>query len=383
MPIIIHSFIMEFVYENTKNIQRQTLISRHLTETCIDLFQHEKSVGLNKEKLCVRGKGIKCYPCGRSLIYTHPIYVYSCNKCGNLFQKERTFTRDLSENVSLVIGGRTKIGHQTVLKLLRCNSTVILTTRHPETAKNIFKKYLEIDDKYLCKNIKEKLFIYPESFDLDIDDLEPAIESLQKWILKKFRKLDIFIHVAAQTIRCRERPEISEDNHKMEKNRYEDPKYVDEKYTNSWQMRLQDLNQKEMEEVTRINSIAPCLMVKNLMPVLKLSNDPYIINVNSREGLFEVRKSPYHVHLNMAKGALAQMHLTLCNAKLKNFKGTKIKIHLCDPGWISVDEYYENSRPWIIPPLDEVDGASRILYPILRKLSTSIKTRRHYNYLTF
>jgi hypothetical protein len=76
------------------------------------------------------------------------------------------------------------------------------------------------------------------------------------------------------------------------------------------------------------------------------------------------------------------MHmLTKCltESGFKTDKGEAFSIHGCDPGWISVDEYYENSRPWIVPPLDEVDGAARILFPIFNGIRHSDpKTRRHF-----
>jgi hypothetical protein len=52
--------------------------------------------------------------------------------------------------------------------------------------------------------------------------------------------------------------------------------------------------------------------------------------------------------------------------------------------WISVDEYYEGSRPWQVPPLDEVDGAARILFPLMMGLRYSCgKTRRHFLQLSY
>jgi hypothetical protein len=81
----------------------------------------------------------------------------------------------------------------------------------------------------------------------------------------------------------------------------------------------------------------------------------------------------------MAKAALHMFTKCIPAEQLVSDKGDAFAFHGCDPGWISVDEYYEETRPWIVPPLDEVDGASRILYPIFTGLETEVRTRKHYN----
>ena len=145
-------------------------------------------------------------------------------------------------------------------------------------------------------------------------------------------------------------------------------------------MKLIDLIQEEMEEVYRINAVAPCLIVQGLLPVMRKSLvTPYIVNVHAREGLISVNKSDKHIHTNMAKAGLAMLTKCLISSKFDTEPGARFSIHGCDPGWISVDEYYENDRPWIVPPLDEIDGAARILYPIFTRQKSSSRTRRHFN----
>ena len=38
----------------------------------------------------------------------------------------------------------------------------------------------------------------------------------------------------------------------------------------------------------------------------------------------------------------------------------------------------EEKRPWIVPPLDEIDGAARILFPLFSNFQSCSKTRRHF-----
>lgn len=254
-----------------------------------------------------------------------------------------------------------------VIKLLDAGATVIGTTRYPRKASKIYEKY----DKY--NEWKNRLIIYHENFDLDTRQLDKKISKLYKFIDVNFGCLDVFINCAAQTIRVREKKKY---NYVSDKNRYNDPKFVKNNYINSWNMRLGDFNQKEMEEVYRINAVAPTLMFKS-----KVS--PYIINVHAREGLFEVGKGSSHLHTNMAKSGLGMLTKCIANENYKTLEGEKIKIHGCDPGWISIDEYYEKNRPWIIPPLDEIDGASRILFPLFGSLKSCQKTRRHFVKFTY
>ena len=81
---------------------------------------------------------------------------------------------------------------------------------------------------------------------------------------------------------------------------------------------------------------------------------------------------------------MAMLTKSLIESKIKTDDNKSFSIHGCDPGWISVDEYYASSKPWIVPPLDEVDGASRILFPIFKGIMFSEpKTRRHFTKLNY
>ncbi|KAL7713220.1 Short chain dehydrogenase family protein [Entamoeba marina] len=359
----------EIFYNLAKESNMNNVVTRQLTSNCIELDAFDKSTALSTQRYKYnRNEYSICYGCGRRMATHHPVYVFSCMKCGTCFQKNRNLTADLSQSVSLVIGCRTKLGHQVTLKLLRAGSKVIGTTRYPNKTINLFSQYPDYE------KWKTNLIIYEDGLDLDTSNLETELEKLKLYILNTFGRLDNLIFCAAQTIRVREKKDL----------KYGDAKFVKETNVNSWQMTIHDLNQTEMEEVIRINAIAPALMVKTLLEPLQQSKiDPYVIFVHAREGLFDVKKGCHHPHTNMAKAALAMLTLTLIKTSLRTTNGKKIRIHGCDPGWISVDEYYEESRPWIVPPLDEVDGAARILYPLFTNAKSSTKTRRHFKYFTY
>ena len=130
----------------------------------------------------------------------------------------------------------------------------------------------------------------------------------------------------------------------------------------------------------RVNAVGPTLLTQQLLPWLERSSvTPYIINVHAREGLLNVGKNDIHLHTNMAKAGLHMLTKCLVGARYRTEEGRKrFAVHGCDPGWFSVDEYYESDRPWRVPPLDEVDAAARVLYPLWKELPSCGSTRRHF-----
>jgi len=359
----------KLVYEYYKDSTFNNCVTRQLQKDCIALKAFDDTTRLSQDSLKFKTKVLCCYGCNKTTTSNHPVYVFSCKECGNLFQENRHLSRNLEGYTSLIIGARAKLGHQIMIKLLKAGSTVVGTTRYPETALNLFKEYPEF------KEWQSRLFFYPESFDLDVNNIKTIVADLNHYISSRFGKLDILVNSAAQTIRVREKNKETS----FECNRYGDAKFVHEKYINSWQMRLPDLVQNEMEEVYRINAIAPTILVQGLTDLMvKSENTPYIINIHAREGLLNVFKNSKHIHTNMAKSALHMLTACLSSCNLKTQYGIRFSIHGICPGWLSVDEYYENNRPWVVPPLDEIDGAARALYPVFKELKSCLYTRRHF-----
>jgi NAD(P)-dependent dehydrogenase (short-subunit alcohol dehydrogenase family) len=371
------------IYDWAASLPSNNLVNRQLQGSCQDLLHYDKTTPLNKKGFkCKKPVKMLCYGCKKPCNRTHPVYVYSCFLCGDLFQTYRHLSRDLTGQISLVIGGRTKLGHQVVRKLLEAGSTVFSTTRYPEQAYEMFSKYPGYEKEY-----KDRLFFYPSAFDLDVPEVRVELEKVKCYIRERLEnpKLDILVNCAAQTIRVREKDKVKLKESE-ETNRYGDAKYVDSKFVNSWAMRISDLDQKEMEEVYRVNAIGPLMAVQAMTELLKKSEvSPYVINVHAREGMFDVKKSDKHIHFNMAKAGLAMF--TKCVQEDKSMVtegGKKFLFHGVCPGWISVDEYYEDTRPWIVPPLDEIDGAARILFPVMKPLTGSYpRTRRHFHHLSY
>ena len=99
--------------------------------------------------------------------------------------------------------------------------------------------------------------------------------------------------------------------------------------------------------------------------------DKYIVNVTSVEGIFNHFKKSVHVHTNMAKAAL-NMFTRTCGNYLKDIG---IYMTCVDTGWVSpmnemnslLDDNKKNSyeNEFVNVPLDELDGAMRVLHPII------------------
>lgn len=350
-------------------------VNRQLQTNCIDLYNYDKITPISNVNFKSKTE-FNCYSCNRKIKYSHNIYVYVCTKCGNRFQEYRNLTRDLSDNYLLVIGARTKLGHQIVIKLLESGATVIGTSRFPEKALLSYEKYPKWD------LWKSKLHFYPSSFDLDTCDLENEFTKLKIWITSFTTVLTGLVFNAAQTIREKEK---NQDMIKEAQNRYGDLKFVPDEMENSWGLTIPSISQKELEEVHRINAIAPFIAVKIFLPLLQNSNNvvPYIIHVHAREGIFDTHKSEFHIHTNMAKASLHMFTKCLKDCKYKTINNELIRIHGTNPAWFSVDEYYKDKCPWIVPPLDEVDGAARVLYPLFKELNSCGKTRNHFTNLTY
>ena len=363
--IIVHKFA---ITHGNNTITRGLQINCHT----LDAFDTPQTIN----RICqppIREGYYQCYGCGKCVRQLHSNYVYSCVNCGNKFEKYRYLSVPLQNHVALVIGARTKIGHQVVLKLLRCGAHVIGTTRKTEQMYQLFDLYIDKDQWISHLHVKK--------LDLDTPDATSVLVALKNYTQTTYGHLDILINCAAQTIRSREK---NSPTNFSETNRYADPKYALSHCSNSWSLSINELDQQEMEEVYRINAVMPTLIIQHFIPLLELSETtPYIINVHAREGLISVRKSPYHIHTNMAKSSLAMLTKCLCATKLKTKLGQKISIHGVDPGWVSVDEYYEDNKPFIVAPLDERDGAARILYPIFMRLKKNEYTRRHFDQLIY
>lgn len=343
-----------------------------------------------------------CYVCKEPFVDLHFFYHLLCPSCADYNWRMRHLTADLRGRTALVTGGRVKIGHQTVLRLLRDGAKVIVTTRFPHAAAR--RLHAEPDSA----DWHDRVHIYG----LDLRNI-PAVETFARHLLDREPAVDIVIHNAAQTIkrpggfynelieleRCPRAalpeealslvvegapstlaisdasellpaalPAANDTTDILPADRLEDnEERADSRDINSWLLTLDQVGAAELLEVQLVNSIAPFLLNSRLKPLLMRSPHErrFIVNVSAMEGQFARRKTIYHPHTNMAKAALNMMTRTSGD----DYARDGIYMNSVDTGWVT-DENPTPKRTrkqeddGFYPPLDIVDGMARIYHPI-------------------
>ncbi|MCY7354406.1 MAG: SDR family oxidoreductase, partial [Lysobacter sp.] len=154
----------------------------------------------------------------------------------------------------------------------------------------------------------------------------------------------------------------------------QDLQQVDLRGRNSWRLLMDEVPSVELLEVQLVNAIAPFLINARLKPLmLRTANrDKHIVNVSAVEGQFYRNfKTTRHPHTNMAKAALNMMTRTAA----ADYHGDGIHMNSVDTGWVTDEDPVEIAARKTIeerfhPPLDIVDGAARIVDPIIHGLNT-------------
>ena len=153
-----------------------------------------------------------------------------------------------------------------------------------------------------------------------------------------------------------------------------DLQQIDLRKTNSWRLRLGEIETTEMIEVQLVNSVAPFVLCNRLSDLMKKENTgkKHIINVSAMEGKFHrFKKEDRHPHTNMAKAALNMMTHTSAATFAKN----GIFMNAVDTGWVTDEDPGELSKKKVDvhdfqPPLDIVDGAARVMDPLFDGINT-------------
>ena len=153
-----------------------------------------------------------------------------------------------------------------------------------------------------------------------------------------------------------------------------DLQQVDLRGRNSWRLLLDEVSPVELLEVHLVNAIAPFIINARLKSLMMRTpeRDKHIVNVSAVEGQFyRAYKTTRHPHTNMAKAALNMMTRT----SAADYHGDGIHMNSVDTGWVTdedpVDIAARKTREQgFHPPLDIVDGAARILDPIITGFNT-------------
>jgi NAD(P)-dependent dehydrogenase (short-subunit alcohol dehydrogenase family) len=362
-----------------------------------------------------------CYVCKEKFTTVHHFYDQMCPPCAEFNFHKRTELADLHGRVALLTGGRVKIGYQAGLKLLRAGAHLIVTTRFPRDSAQRYAR--EADYGQWGHRL--------EIFGLDMRS-PSSVEALCGHLLASHSRLDFIINNACQTVRrppefyahmmegeraamelmpaearrllgvCDEPagglrtgsswisrsaelsqvPLLVEDlvrqEHLFPEGRLDqDLQQVDLRGRNSWRLLMAEVSSVELLEVQVINAVAPFIINARLKPLMlrTAERDKHIVNVSAMEGQFYGhRKTTRHPHTNMAKAALNMMTRTSAT----DYFNDGIHMNSVDTGWVTDEDPLPIAARKIVeqrfhPPLDIVDGAARILDPII----TGFNTGRH------
>ena len=156
----------------------------------------------------------------------------------------------------------------------------------------------------------------------------------------------------------------------------QDLQQVDLRGRNSWRLLLAEVSSVELLEVHLVNAVAPFVLNARLKPLLLSTpeRDKHIVNVSAVEGQFYRHfKTTRHPHTNMAKAALNMMTRTAA----ADYHHDGIHMNSVDTGWVTDEDPVEiavrkTAEQRFHPPLDIVDGAARIVDPIIEGFNTGV-----------
>ncbi len=325
----------------------------------------------------------QCYICRNKhqLINTHNFHRTMCFECGSMNFEKRSTKCDLKGKIAIVTGGRIKIGFEIALRLLRNGCFVIITTRFPKDAMIRFSNqsdFLQWQTNLIIKNVDFRL--------------KSSIELFITEILNEYDNLDILINNAAQTIWKPERwyqslieteGEGTKDKNALMIVNDNDEKWfpinqfdehnqqLDLRPTNSWIETIETVNINEVLETQIVNSVIPFLLIQKFTPLLKKTQkQSFIINVSAMESIFnQQNKSQRHPHTNMAKASMNMITRSIATEYKKNYN---ILVNSVDTGFVTNEFPFEHESSKYKPPLDEIDGAARVLDPIFLAINNNI-----------
>ncbi len=373
--------VLETMLHNKNSYNPTNKIIKRLFSNVAQLSRSRKcKKQKTKQSKTTQGK-FPCYVCHEKYDQSHVHYKSMCFTCGDINFKKRMQSANLINKVAIVTGGRIKIGFQIALKLLRAGCVVVATTRF---AADAYERYAATEDFHTWS---ERLTIVKANF-----ESRTSVESFCAYIEQRFTHIDILVNNAAQTIW---RPEsfyeeakqkdiliksdmdclhiTNEKEHGLqivrEHDKHNQP--LDLRTCNSWVATVETVPVNELLQVQIINCIVPFLLIQRFTPLLACldhKSTSFIINVSAMEGVFDMQnKSPRHPHTNIAKAGLNMITRTSATDYIKRYN---IAMNSVDTGFVTNEFPFGHRFSNCEPPLDEIDGAARVLDPIFTAVET-------------
>ena len=375
-----------------------------------------------------------CYVCKEQYSTLHHFYDQLCPACGDFNFAKRTELADLTGRTALLTGGRVKIGYQAGLKLLRAGARLIVTTRFPRDSAARYSREPDFEQwahrleifgldlrhtpsvdafchellashdrlDFIVNNACQTVRRPPAFYEHMMEGERASVHSLPepaRRLLGRYEGLrgESFVggtnagaltagtpsassetmglvHAAALSQVALLAEDDVEPHLFPQGHLDQDLQQVDLRERNSWRMLLSDVPTVELLEVQLVNAIAPFLLNARLKPLMLRTpeRDKHIVNVSAMEGQFyRNQKTTRHPHTNMAKAALNM--LTRTSATECFHQG--IHMNSVDTGWVTDEDPAElaarkTKEHRFHPPLDIVDGAARIVDPIMSGINT-------------
>lgn len=371
---------------------------------------------------------VNCYICKQTYTAIHHFYDRLCPACAHVNFAKRTELADLSGRVALLTGGRVKIGYQAGIKLLRAGAHLIVTTRFPRDSAARYASepdFAEWGDRLEIFGLDLRHTPSVESFCKELLDTRERLDFIINNACQTVRRPpDFYEHMReGETAALAGMPEhvrrlvgsyeglygyhmlperadspvstglripeiagvtysdatlqnpLSENEIEAQKSLFpqgrldQDLQQVDLRGRNSWRLLMNEVPSVELLEVHLVNAIAPFVINARLKPLMLRNpeRDKHIVNVSAVEGQFyRSFKTVRHPHTNMAKAALNMMTRT----SAADYIADGIHMNSVDTGWVTDEDPADiaarkTAEHRFHPPLDIVDGAARIVDPII------------------
>jgi NAD(P)-dependent dehydrogenase (short-subunit alcohol dehydrogenase family) len=370
-----------------------------------------------------------CYVCKQFYSLVHHFYDQLCPACAEFNYFKRSETADLRGRVALLTGGRVKIGYQAGIKLLRAGARLFVTTRFPRDSAARYAAEADFGDwghrleiygldlrhtpsvedfcqhlatrtdsldfivNNACQTVRRPPAFYEHMMELEtvaetkmpahIRSLVGSVEGMRGYDMLPSSPSALSAEVAvrealvssAEMTQIRLLPEDAPQRHLFPEGVLDkDLQQVDLRERNSWRLTLAEVSSVELLETQLVNAVAPFVLNARLKPLMLRTpaRDKHIVNVSAVEGQFYRRmKTTRHPHTNMAKAALNMMTRT----SAADYQADGIHMNSVDTGWVSDEDAAHIAERKAIeqnfhPPLDIVDGAARIVDPIIDGINT-------------
>jgi NAD(P)-dependent dehydrogenase (short-subunit alcohol dehydrogenase family) len=375
-----------------------------------------------------------CYICKQHYYSIHHFYDQLCPDCAALNWIKRTETADLRGRVALLTGGRVKIGYQAGIKLLRAGAELVVTTRFPRdaasryAAEEDFEAWgdrleiygldlrhtpsveafchhlgatldrLDVIINNACQTVRRPPEFYRHMMELETASLHTMAEPVRALLSGSEARpiaartttptgaatgdrasgglAPLAVAALASQSRLLDSDDPSHAPLFPAGQLDQDLQQVDLRSRNSWRLLLDEVSSVELIETQLVNAVAPFVLNARLKELMLRTpeRDKHIVNVSAVEGQFYRKfKTTKHPHTNMAKAALNMMTRT----SAADYHGDGIHMNSVDTGWVSDEDPVPLAERKLAeqrfhPPLDIVDGAARIVDPIISGHNTGV-----------